>query len=124
MTDGHSRAHGSPDGGHDDAHVGHVVPLRILFGTLAALLVLTWATVAVTKIDLGPWNLWLAMGIAGAKATIVAMYFMHLRWDRPINGIVLLTSVSLLVLFLGFALIDSTTYQPDTIPGYAPDITR
>lgn len=106
------------------AGAGHVVPLWLLAAVLGVLLVLTWMTVAVTRFDLGAFNIWIAMGIAAVKATLVALYFMHLRWDRPFNGAILLISLTLLVLFLGLALRDLTTYQPETIPGYAPEIQR
>jgi len=108
-----------------DTHgTGHVVPLRLLVGVLAALLVLTVITVAVTYVDLGPFNLVLAMVIAGIKATLVLLYFMHLRWDRPFNAVVLISSLALVVLFVIFALIDSHEYQPDLIPGYAPHLQQ
>ncbi len=109
----------------DDAHEGgHVVPLWLLAGILGALLALTFATVAVTWVDLGRLNIWIAMGIAAVKATLVALYFMHLRWDRPFNGVILLISLVLVVLFIGFALRDGIAYLPERIPGDAPEIRR
>ena len=110
--------------GHPEAHagVGHVVPLRLLVGVLLILLVLTVATVAVTWVDLGPFNLIVALVIAVVKASLVALYFMHLRWDRPFNGLVLITSLFLVALFIALALLDSVQYQPDVIPGYAPEM--
>ena len=108
-----------------EAHGGtHVVSLPTLALTLAALLVLTWVTYAVTWFDLGALNLFAALAIAGLKATLVALYFMHLRWDRPMNGVILLVSLGLLILFLGFAMVDTETYLPERIPGYAPEIQR
>jgi len=104
--------------------VGHVVPLRLLLGVLAALLVLTWITVAVTYVDLGVLNLWIALAIATVKASLVALYFMHLRWDRPINGTVFIISLLLLALFVGLALMDTEAYKPEMIEGFAPDIQR
>jgi cytochrome c oxidase subunit 4 len=101
-----------------------VVPLRLLVGVLAALLVLTVVTVAVTYVDLGPLNLVVALAIATVKATLVLLYFMHLRWDRPFNAVVLITSLALVALFVVFALIDSHEYQPDVIPGYAPQVQQ
>jgi len=110
---------------HHAAHgPGHVVPLRLLVGVLVALLVLTVVTVAVTWVDLGPLNLVVALVIALIKASLVGLYFMHLRWDRPFNAIVLITSLALVVLFVAFALIDSHEYQPDVIPGYAPQMEQ
>jgi cytochrome c oxidase subunit 4 len=67
-------------------------------------------------------NLWLALGIATAKATLVLLYFMHLRYDAPVNAIVFVVALLFLALFVGLALLDTTTYQPDLIPNYAPGI--
>ena len=39
----------------------------------------------------------IAVGIATVKASLVALYFMHLRYDQPFYAIVLLTAL----LFLG-----------------------
>ena len=110
------------ESGH--AAVGHVVPLRTLVAVLMALLALTVITVAVTYVDLGPLNIVIALVIALVKATLVLLYFMHLRWDRPFNAVVLITSLALVVLFIMFALIDSNAYQPDLIPGYAPQLQQ
>lgn len=93
--------------------VAHPVPLFTLLGVFAALLVLTVLTVAVTNIDLGAANIWLALGIAAAKAALVALYFMHLRWDSPFNGIVLVAALFMVALLLGIVILDSKEYQPN-----------
>ncbi len=110
------------DASHADGHaaLGHVVPVPLLFGVLGILLVLTFATVAITWFDLGSLNLVAALGIAVVKATFVLLYFMHLRWDKPFNAVVIVSSLVLVMLFVGFAMIDSIAYQPDVIPGYSP----
>lgn len=54
---------------------------------LLALMVLTFATVAITSVELGPLNILGAMLIAGAKAAIVLSWFMHLRFDNKIYAI-------------------------------------
>ncbi len=100
--------------------VGHVVPLWLLIAVLLALLVLTYVTVAATYFDLGAANLWLAMAIATLKAYLVALYFMHLRYDRPFNGVLFMCALAFVALFVGIALMDSLAYRPDLIPGYAP----
>jgi cytochrome c oxidase subunit 4 len=110
---------------HEDAVTGgHVVDARILLGVWGALLVLTVLTVAATKVDLGSGNLWLALGIAAVKATLVAMYFMHLRYDHPINAIVFAGAMVFLAIFLGIVILDSLQYEPELIPGYAPGLDR
>jgi cytochrome c oxidase subunit IV len=106
-----------PGKGHGAAHA---VPLKELVLVLAALLALTVLTVAVTYVDLGSLNLVVALGIATLKALLVALFFMHLRRDRPFHGIVFLASILFVMLFVGLVLIDTSAYQPDLIEGYAP----
>lgn len=84
----------------------------MLFAVWGALLVLTGVTVAVTWVDLGTYNLWIALAIAGIKASLVVLYFMHLRYDHPFNAIVFITALLFVVLFVGLALMDSYEYQP------------
>jgi cytochrome c oxidase subunit 4 len=110
---------------HDEDHGGaHIVPLRLLAGVLVVLLVLTWVTVAATWFDMGNFNLWVAMAIAVVKASLVALYFMHLRWERPINAIFFIASILFVALFIGIALMDTQTYQDELIPGYAPAVEQ
>ena len=109
-----AREHNHPD------QIGHVVPLRLLAGVIVALIVLTWLTVFVTRFDLGSLSIFIALGIAVLKGTLVVLFFMHLRWDAPINGIVLIASLLLVFLFVGIALMDTAASAPDKIPGYAP----
>jgi cytochrome c oxidase subunit 4 len=96
----------------DHQQIGHVVPLKILFGVFVALLVLTYITVAATLFDLGSLNIWIALGIASIKGAMVVLYFMHLRYDSPFNSIVFLTAVAFLFLFLGITILDTIQYQP------------
>ena len=106
-------------------HVGHVVPMSILIGVAASLMVLTVITVTVTTWDFGGRiNLVVAMSIAVVKGSLVALYFMHLKWDKPFNGVIFVTSLALLGLFLGLAILDTVTYEPERIPGYAPEIEQ
>ena len=95
---------------HDEPHA---VPLHVLFAVFVALLVLTFLTVAVTWVDLGAMNLWIALAVAVIKTSLVCLYFMHLRWDAPFNGFVITVSFVFVALFIGFALLDSVEYQPD-----------
>ena len=62
------------------------------------------------------------MLIAGVKSILVALYFMHLRWDRPLHGIIFLGGIMFVVLFVGLALVDTQAYQADLIPGHAPGV--
>ena len=102
--------------------VGHVVRLQVLIGVIAALLVLTFVTVAATWFDFGALNLWVALGIAVVKASLVGLFFMHLKYDKPFNAVILIVSLALVGLFIALALTDTRQYGPNVIPGYAPEI--
>ena len=90
-----------------------MAPLRILIGTGVALLFLTWVTVFVAKFDMGEMNIYVALSVAVVKATLVAMFFMHLRWDRPFNTLVFIGSLVFVMLFIAIALTDTAEYKID-----------
>ena len=91
----------------DHAHA-HSYSARIYIVILGALLVLTGVTVGAAYVNFGSSsiNLIIAVLIATVKATLVAMFFMHLRHDPPINAIIFVSSLIFLGLFLLFPLID------------------
>ncbi len=106
----HGAAHGV-----DDLHV-HVVPIRTLLAVFGALIVFTGLTVAVRYVDLGDGNIVLALTIAAIKAGLVALYFMHLRYDRPFHGIILVGSLCAVALFIGTVLVDTQEYADKLEP--------
>jgi len=113
----------APDSSHGQAHpaVGHLVPTSTLVVAGLALLVLTVITVAVRYIDLGEFNMPVALGVAVVKATVVMLVFMHLRWDRPFNLLVLIGSMVFVVLLIAFTAIDVSQYEPTIFKGNAPE---
>ena len=104
--------------------VGHVVPFKVLAAVWGTLLALTVFTVAVAGVDLGRFNLEIALAIATIKASLVLLYFMHMRYDRPMNAIVFIAALFFFMLFVSLALLDSHAYAPDLIPGYAPALPQ
>lgn len=114
---------------HEHGAVDHIVPIKMLVGTCLALLFLTAVTVWVAKLDFAElrmheMNIIVAMGVAVVKCTIVALIFMHLRWDRSFVGFVFVGSLIFVGIFLGFTLLDSSEYQPAIIPGNTPQIQQ
>jgi cytochrome c oxidase subunit 4 len=110
------------DNAHAPHGVGHIVSPKILIATALGLLVLTGLTVASVQIDfeqfdLREMNIVIALTIAVIKASLVCLFFMHLRWDRPFNAFVLVGSLGLVALFIAFAMTDSAEYQPEIIRG-------
>ena len=62
--------------------LGHIVQFRVYLTVFFALLVLTAVTVAVSRVDFGSFNIVIAMLVASVKATLVAMFFMHLKFEN------------------------------------------
>jgi cytochrome c oxidase subunit 4 len=99
--------------------LGHVVPLGVLAAVWGGLVLLTVLTVAAAEVDLGNLNLYIALVIAGTKATLVVLYFMHLRYDRPFLLVVFLGCLAFVVVFISLALTDARAYAPSLVPGQA-----
>jgi cytochrome c oxidase subunit IV len=91
----------------------HALPASVLLGTAAALLALTALTVASSRLDLGAFNVVLALAIAGLKASLVAMFFMHLKYENRFQAVVFVGALFFVALFVGFVVFDTTQYQPD-----------
>jgi cytochrome c oxidase subunit IV len=99
--------------GLEESGLSHVLPARVLVGVFAALMVLTAITVGISYVDLGEVNLIVALGVATLKATLVALYFMHLRYDKPFNAIIFVIGVAFLGLFLMVTMLDTIEYHPE-----------
>lgn len=85
---------------------GHVAPTRLYYVIFGALMILTALTVAVAYKDLGLLNTYVAMTIAVAKATLVVLYFMHVRWSGRLIPILLAAGVLWLVILLALTMSD------------------
>ena len=80
--------------------MAHVLPLRTYYGVFLALMVLTAITVGVAFIELGPLNNVIMIAIAGFKATLVVLFFMHVRYDTKLIPVVIFSGLFwLLILF-------------------------
>ena len=58
----------------------HVVSPKLYVAIFLALMSLTGATVWAAGQDFGAYNTAVAVGIAVTKATLVILFFMHVRW--------------------------------------------
>jgi len=92
------------------SHVSSPGQLLIVFVTLLGL---TALTITASTWQVGELEIWIALGIAGMKAILVAAYFMHLRYDKPTNALMLIFSVGVVVLFIGVTLADSIELAPE-----------
>jgi cytochrome c oxidase subunit 4 len=90
----------------------HVMSKGALLGTAGALLALTALTVTSSRFDLGEWNVVVALAVACAKAALVALFFMHLKYENRAEAVVVVLAVSFAVLFVSLVVFDTTQYQP------------
>lgn len=111
-TDVHATAHG-PAGEHN--HDKNAP--KVYVGVLCTLLVLTFITVAASYINWGSpiVNVIVALTIATIKASLVALFFMHLIHDKPINAIILCSGFAFLGLFL-IACYEDTASRLEILP--------
>lgn len=72
-----------------------------------ALLVLTATTVAVSYVNLGAMNVVVALFIASVKAALVALYFMHLKYENRLVWGFALTPIYFLLLIIAGTLSDT-----------------
>jgi cytochrome c oxidase subunit IV len=84
----------------------HVVPRKVYYAVFVALLVLTAITTAVAFVDLGPWNTVVALGIAFLKATLVALFFMHVKYSPRLTQVVVAGGVFWLAILIVLTLSD------------------
>lgn len=103
-TENHTMETASHHGEENHAH-DHT---KWYIATIAALFVLTAITVYAATLDFGSnfINLMVAMAIATVKATLVALFFMHLWWEKGLNAIVFLSSIFFVGVFMIFTFLD------------------
>lgn len=79
-----------------------VVPVSVYLLVFGALLVLTGLTVFVSTRHLGdPWNDVIAMTIALTKATLVVLFFMHVKYSTAMVRLAVISAIVFLITLLG-----------------------
>lgn len=102
--------HDPADHGHHGHHVLSAGLLLKVFGALVFLTVLTVALGLMEKggvIHLGQLSIAVALLIAGVKATLVAMFFMALKYDNKVNALAFVLSIVFLGVFFTFTFLDT-----------------
>jgi cytochrome c oxidase subunit 4 len=88
----------------------HVVSRKIYFLIFGALMVLTGVTVWVANFNLpGPLNAIVALSIAVLKATLVVLYFLHVRYSSKLTWVFVAAGIIWLIILFGFTLSDYLT---------------
>jgi cytochrome c oxidase subunit 4 len=98
--------------GSSHGDLAHIASPTTLVTIFAMLVLLTGATVGVSYLGLGNYALIVALVIALIKSTLVCLYFMHLRYDKPFNIVIFLGCLIFVTIFISFSLTDSGQYHP------------
>ncbi len=87
-------------------HHHYILPTRTALMVGGSLLLLTGVTVAMSHVHLGPLNMLAALAVASIKASLVAVFFMNLRYDKRENAVIFCTSFLFLAIFIVFTCSD------------------
>ena len=98
---------------------GHVSPKSTYYTIFGALMVLTAVTVAVAFVNLGALNFPVALGIAITKATLVVLFFMHVKYSSQLTKMFVGMAFFFLIILFGLSLTDYLSRGLRTYPGGA-----
>jgi cytochrome c oxidase subunit 4 len=109
----HNPAHnpGHQDTALEDTHATHHIVSPVVYLVVVGILfVLTFLTIKLAYINFhGLWNLVIALGIATVKATLVILFFMHVKWSGRLIHITIGVSLMFFVLLISGTLMDQYT---------------
>jgi cytochrome c oxidase subunit 4 len=71
----------------------HIVPRKVYYTIFGILMLCTYLTVQIAFFDLGALNTVAALGIAVLKATLVVLFFMHVKYSTRLTWVVVLGSI-------------------------------
>lgn len=95
----------------------HIVSKKVYYTIFMALMLLTILTVMVAFVDLGALNLPVAIAIAIVKATLVFLYFMHVKYGSKLVKIGIVAALFTLMVMFSITLSDYfTRYWTEFIP--------
>jgi len=83
------------------SHTGPLSYGRLLL-VLGCLYILTGITVFSSQVDLGAFNIWVILLIASIKASLVLLFFMHLKYEPPLLKRTFIATIFILAIFISF----------------------
>lgn len=83
-----------------------LVPYGLYFKVWFALILLTVVTVAVSYADMKQAKILTALVIAGLKIMLVVLYFMHVRFEKPVYPIMIGVVMATYAVFIGLTFAD------------------
>jgi cytochrome c oxidase subunit 4 len=99
---------------HEQTHIDSVgTYVKVLLALLVATGVTTW----VARVDLGPFSVVVALGIACGKMLLVALFFMHIRHSNKLTRLVVVGGLLWLAILLLLTMTDFATRGILGVPG-------
>ena len=89
---------------HDDDL--HILPDIVQVRVFVALIILTIITVTASVKYPGQVGIGVALVVTPLKATLILMYFMHLKYERPVFIYMFLAAISILAVVMGLTILD------------------
>jgi|SRR6185437_11248669 cytochrome c oxidase subunit 4 len=85
---------------------GHVAPKSMYVGVWLALVAGTILTLLAAEVDLGALNNVVMLALAMTKATLVILFFMHVRWSTRLTWVVAASGFVWLLIMFGLTMTD------------------
>jgi cytochrome c oxidase subunit 4 len=106
METGHNEhvTHEPPEGEQHSEH--HIVSPIVYLTIFGVLLLCTALTVGASYIEMGPWNPVVAIAIGVFKATIVVLYFMHVKYSSKLTKLTVGAGVFTFLVLIGMSMSD------------------
>ena len=96
--------------------MAHIASVKSYVGIFLTLMVLTTITVLVAYVNLGQLNKVVALGIASIKATLVILYFMHVKYSSRLTKLVVVSGFFFLFILLGLTMVDYASREWTPVP--------
>jgi len=84
----------------------HIVPRKTYFTIFGILLCLTALTTFVAFQDLGPFNIVVALAIALVKASLVVLFFMHVKYSSKLTKLIVGAGIFWFLIMVSFTFTD------------------
>jgi cytochrome c oxidase subunit 4 len=102
-----------PEHGHSEPHAEHHVPYIMVFFALVGLTVVTVA-VAMKRFEPEITNVLIALAVASIKGALVALYFMHLKFEGKLIYLIFIVPLCLCVLLIMALIPDIVLTHPSS----------
>jgi cytochrome c oxidase subunit IV len=108
MKHGEPQFHPGSNQEHFD-YTSHLAPISMYVGIWAALMVFTGLTVFAASVELGIFNIVVALLIATIKGTLVVLFFMHLRYSTKLTMVTVVAAIFFLLIMFSLSMTDYLT---------------